>query len=181
LDQIVSKTDGNPFFIEEFTRALLEEGVDENPGATEAARPAVSSVPATLHDSLMSRLDHLGRAKELAQTCAVLGREFTYEMLEATSGLDEMRLHDHLQRIMDAKLIVREGIGINASYTFTHALLQDAAYASLLQSKRRELHSRVGDVFSKDFPRIAEAQPEVIARHYEEARRHAEAFDYWRK
>jgi predicted ATPase len=159
-----------PLFVEELTRAVLEKG---------GAGSALHEIPATLHDSLMARLDRLGPAKEVAQIASVIGREFSYELLQAVSEIPEDDLRTALARLADAELIYANGIPPDATYSFKHALIQDAAYDALLKSKRRQVHDRVAQVLEKQFPHIAEAQPELLAHHYTEAAHAALAISYW--
>jgi tetratricopeptide (TPR) repeat protein len=161
-----------PLFVEELTRAVLEQG-DSKLSARE--------IPATLHDSLMSRLDRLGPAKEVAQIASVIGREFSYELLFAVSMIPDADLQTSLAKLGDAELIYARGIPPEANYTFRHALIQDAAYEALLKSRRRELHRRVAVAMTETFPALAETQREVIARHWTEAGETEKAIAAWRK
>jgi len=159
IDAVVKRTDGVPLFAEELTRLILEgEG-----------RPQVRQIPATLHDSLAARLDRLGPAKEVAQVAAVIGREFSYGLLQGVTAIGETELQSALERLADAELIYARGIAPEATYKFKHALIQDAAYEALLKSRRRELHRRVAQMITERFASVAEAQPEVIARHWTDA------------
>ena len=133
------------------------------------AKPSAHEIPHTLHDSLMARLDRLGRAKEVAQIAAVVGREFSYDLLQAVSMMPETELQQALARLANAELIYASGIAPEATYSFKHALLQDAAYEALLKSRRRELHRTVARVLTEQFPTKADAEPEVLARHWTEA------------
>jgi predicted ATPase len=149
---VVERTGGVPLFVEEMTRAVLESG---NAKLTER------EIPVTLHDSLMARLDRLGSAKEVAQLGAVIGSEFSYELLHAVHPLAEADLQGALRRLADAELIYVHGIPPEADYTFKHALVRDAAYEALLKSRRRGLHHRVALTITEKFSAMAEAQPEV--------------------
>ena len=142
IEKVVERTGGVPLFVEELTRAVLEKG-----GAT----PALHEIPATLHDSLMARLDRLGPAKEVAQIASVIGREFSYELLHAVSEIPEDDLQAALAKLADAELIYANGIPPEATYTFKHALIQDAAYDALLKSKRKQVHDRVARVLEMHF------------------------------
>ncbi len=172
VERVIERTGGVPLFVEELTRAVLERG-DTKLSARE--------IPATLHDSLMSRLDRLGPAKEVAQIAAVIGREFSFELLRAVSSISEGDLQEALARLGDAELIYARGIPPEADYTFRHALIQDAAYEALLKSRRRELHRRVAVAMTEEFPAMAEIQREVIARHWTEAGEAEPAIAAWRK
>src|SRR5262249_36999846 len=172
-DAVVSRTDGVPLFVEELTKAVLEaEGSGVSPGRT---------IPATLQDSLMARLDRLGPAKEVAQVAAVIGREFSYALLEVVSSLADADLQASLHRLVDAELLYARGVPPDAHYVFKHALVQDAAYGSLLKSRRRELHRRVAEVLLARFPEIADGQPELVAHHHTEAGDFEPAVAAWRR
>ncbi len=172
LDKVIERTGGVPLFVEELTRAVLEQG-DSKLSARE--------IPATLHDSLMSRLDRLGPAKEVAQIASVIGRQFSYELLFAVSMMPDSDLQSALAKLGDAELIYARGIPPEADYTFRHALIQDAAYEALLKSRRRELHRRVAVAMTETFPTLAETQLEVVARHWTEAGETKKAIAAWRR
>lgn len=157
IDAIVARADGIPLYLEELTRATLEPGVARR----------VEEIPATIADSLMARLDRLGAAKEVAQRASVLGREFSYPLLAAVVGLEEAALRRELARLHEAEILFVRGEPPQSSYTFKHALVQEAAYESLLKRTRRQLHGRVVEVLREQFPDRAAAQPEVLARHAE--------------
>jgi predicted ATPase len=142
-----------------------------------AGPPASIPIPATLHDSLMARLDRLAPVKELAQIGAVIGREFSDEQLAAVSSFSERQLTIALDQLVESGLIVRRGARPDATYTFKHALVQDAAYQSLLRATRRNYHAQVARLFEQRFPEIA--QPELIAHHYTEAGNPEQALRYW--
>ncbi|MGA9723155.1 MAG: hypothetical protein WBQ86_11920, partial [Candidatus Binatus sp.] len=144
-------------------------------------RDASRKIPATLEDSLMARLDTLGPAKEVAQVASVIGREFSYELLRAISPMKEDELQSALEKLADAELIYVRGITPEATYQFKHALIQDAAYEALLKSRRKELHRHVARTISEIFPAIAEARPEVLARHWTGAGEAEPAIEAWKK
>jgi class 3 adenylate cyclase/predicted ATPase len=180
---IVAKTDGVPLYVEELTKMLLasdllradaEHYVLTGPLSTTA-------IPETLQDSLMARLDQLATAKEVAQFGAVLGREFPYDMLKAVSSQDEATVQDGLARLVAAELLYQRGRPPRARYTFKHALIQDAAYASLLRSTRQQVHQQVAQLLEARFPEIVETQPEVVAQHYTAAGCTEPAVRYWRR
>jgi len=158
LDQIIEKTDGVPLFVEELTKTILESG---------AVTDAV--IPTTLHDSLMARLDRLGAVKEVAQSASVIGREFGFDLLATVSPLSFAALHDALSQLVDAELVFRRTRMQGEMYIFKHALVQDAAYESLLKSTRRDIHKRIAEALQSRFPEVVEAQPELLGRHYTEA------------
>ncbi|ALA60783.1 putative CyaI3 adenylate/guanylate cyclase [Nitrospira moscoviensis] len=183
LRQLIAKTDGIPLFVEEMTKTVLESGsLTESEGQYELSDSLSSlGIPATLNDSLMARLDRLATIKEVAQLGAMLGREFSYELITAVSFLNEGILHRELERLVDAELLVRQGDPPHAIYSFRHALLQDAAYESLLKSRRQQLHQRVASVLEIRFPETVETQPELLASHYTGAGSKKEAIAYWLK
>jgi predicted ATPase len=183
LQQIVDKTDGVPLFVEELTKAVLESGhLKEVGGHYELTRTWASLViPATLHDSLMARLDRLVTAKGIAQYAAVIGRQFSYALLQAVLQVDEVLLQHELGRLVEAEIVYQQGAPPQATYTFKHALIQDAAYESLLKSTRQHYHQRIAQVLEEQFPDTVETQPELLAHHYTEAGRTEQAVPYWQK
>jgi len=177
---IIERTDGIPLFVEEMTKALLEA---EGEGAAIAAAvpsPAVA-VPASLHASLMARLDRLGPAKEVAQIGAAIGREFSHALLAAVVRKPEMELNSALDRIVVAGLLFRQGTPPHATYLFKHALVQDAAYDTLLREPRRALHARIAETLESQFADIAENRPEMVARHCTQAGLIEKAAAFWGK
>jgi len=170
---LVARTGGVPLFVEELTRAVLESG---------DAKLTEREIPTTLHDSLMARLDRLGGAtKEVAQVAAVIGREFSYELLRAAHPLAEGDLQFALAKLAEAELLYTRGIAPDATYTFKHALIQDAAYEALLKTRRRELHRKVAQTITEEFVEVAEAHPEVLARHWTEAGAIEPAITGWQR
>ena len=167
---IIERTDGIPLFVEEITKAVLEAEIE---AATERAVAAIPSpsvaVPASLHASLMARLDRLGTAKEVAQIGAGIGREFSHALLSAVARKPEAELNSALDRLLAAGLLFRQGMPPQESYLFKHALVQDAAYGTLLRERRRALHARIAETLESQFPEIAQTQPELLARHCTEA------------
>ena len=165
-EDMIERTDGIPLFIEELTKAVLEAGSEEEARKTTAATPSPRlRIPATLHASLMARLDRLGPAKELAQIGAAIGREFSHALIEAVGGKSSMELETGLHRLIGAGLLSRQGVAPHADYLFKHALVQDAAYSTLLHEHRRTLHTRIADVLEMRFADVVERQPEILARH----------------
>ena len=150
---------------------VVESGlVKEREGRYELTGPLPSlAIPATLHDSLMARLDRLGPAKQVAQLGAVVGREFAYEVLQAVSPVEEETLQQGLAQLVDAELLYQRGLPPQARYMFKHALIQEAAYQSLLRSTRRQYHQQIAQVLEERFPETCETQPELVAHHYTEA------------
>ena len=170
-DEIVAKTDGVPLFVEELTKAVLGSGLVEEAADRYVLRgpQAPLAIPETLHDSLLARLDRLGLAREIAQLSAVIGREFSFELLDAVAPMHGAALGDGLGQLAGAGLILARGVPPKATYVFKHALVQDAAYGSLLRSTRRQLHGRIARAITQLTPQIAETQPELLAHHYGQA------------
>ena len=183
LAQIVAKTDGIPLFVEELVKTILAAGlVQEDAGRYVLTGPLPPlAIPATLQDALMARLDRLAVVKEVAQLGAVLGREFSYELLRAVAPLDEVTLQQALAQLVEAELLYQRGLPPQATYVFKHALIQDAAYQSLLKSTRQQHHQRIAQVLEQLFPDTAATQPEVLAHHYTEAGLSAQAIPYWQQ
>jgi DNA-binding response OmpR family regulator/class 3 adenylate cyclase/predicted ATPase len=183
MSQILSQTDGIPLFIEELTKTLLESQIlREGPDRYEMIGPYPSqAIPKTLQGSLLARLDRLGPAKEVAQIGAVIGREFTHELLSAVYPSSEDRLQGALRELIASELVFRRGTPANALYSFKHALVQDAAYATLLREQRRVLHARIAEALETKFAEIVENRPEVLARHCTEAGQIAKAAGLWGK
>jgi class 3 adenylate cyclase/predicted ATPase len=182
-EQIVARTDGVPLFVEELTKAVLESGLLRDAGDRyELSGPLPPlAIPTTLHDSLMARLDRLARVKEVAQSAAAIGREFSYELLAAVSPLPESKLTEALDQLVASELVFRRGTAPEATYSFKHALVQDAAYQSLLKSRRQQLHARIAEVLEKEFRETGATQPELLAYHFTEARQIERATPYWLK
>jgi predicted ATPase/class 3 adenylate cyclase len=183
LAQIVEKTDGVPLFVEEITKAILESGqLQALDGHYELVGSlSTLTIPATLHDSLMARLDHLVTAKAVAQYAAVIGRGFAYDLFQAVSQLDEATLQRELRRLVETELVYQRGVPPQAHYVFKHALIRDAAYESLLKSTRQRYHQRIAQVLEAQFPETVETQPELVAQHYTEAGLHEQAMVYWQR
>jgi predicted ATPase len=183
MQQLVDKTDGVPLYCEEMTKAILESGsLKEIDGRYELTGTLPTlAIPATLHDSLMARLDRLVTAKAIAQYAAVIGRQFSYELLQAVSELEQATLQRELSRLVEAELLYQRGLPPHATYIFKHALIQDTAYESLLRSTKQAYHRRIADVLAARFPEATENQPELLAHHYTEAGRYEQAIDYWHK
>jgi class 3 adenylate cyclase/tetratricopeptide (TPR) repeat protein len=180
LDRVIQETDGVPLFVEEFTRMVLESGLlVEHEGRYERADPLPEyAVPATLQDSLMARLDHLGPAKGVAQLAAVLGRDFSYELLAAVSSASQP-LESDLEELVRSGILERRGGRDGPAYSFRHALIQETAYGSLLGATRRTWHARVVGVMEAQFPKTVTAEPERLAWHCEEARLIEKAARYY--
>jgi len=181
IEQVVAKTDGVPLFVEELTKMVLESGLlqelEERYALTGSLPPM--AIPVTLHDSLMARLDRLATVKGLAQLGATLGREFSYALLQAVSPWDEGTLQRGLHQLVAAEFLYQRGLPPQATYAFKHALIQDAAYQSLLRSTRQQYHHTIAQVLAERFPETAETQPELLAHHYTEAGLAEPAVGYW--
>ena len=179
---IIERTDGVPLFVEEMTKAVLEaEREDEAQRITAAIPSPALAVPASLHASLLARLDRLGPAKEVAQIGSAIGREFSHALLASVVSKPETELASALDRLIAAGLLFRQGAPPHASYLFKHALVQDAAYGTLLREPRRALHARIAEILERDFGDIVEYQPEILARHYTEAGLIERAAALWAK
>jgi class 3 adenylate cyclase/predicted ATPase len=183
LEQIVAKTDGVPLFVEELTKAVLEGGLLRDEGdryALVGPLPPLA-IPATLHDSLMARLDRLAPVKEVAQIGAAIGREFSHELLAAVASMPSDRLEDALAQLCRSELVSCRGTPPEATYSFKHALIRDAAYGTLLRARRQQLHASIGRVLEERFPEIVASQPELLAHHCIEAGLAKAAIGYWLK
>jgi class 3 adenylate cyclase/tetratricopeptide (TPR) repeat protein len=183
LSELVAKADGVPLFAEELTKTILEaEWLVEREGRLQlAGPPRVLPIPSTLHESLMARLDGLGPTKELAQLCAVIGRDVSYELLRAVSQQPQAELQSGLLRLVAANLLAREEVPGQAPYVFRHALIHETAYDSLLRSDRQQLHARIARVLEEQFPERSAARPEDLARHYERAGLFKSAVRFYRR
>src|SRR5713101_3115066 len=183
VEQVVAKTDGVPLFVEELVKMILESGLvreaDDHYALTGPLPPL--AIPSTLHDSLMARLDRLATVKGLAQLGATLGREFSYELLQAVSPWDEGTLRRGLQQLVEAEFLYQQGLPPQATYLFKHALIQEAAYQSLLRSTGQQYHQRIAQVLEARFAETAETQPELVAHHYTEAGLSVQASPYWQR
>jgi len=183
MAEIVERTDGIPLFVEEMTKAVLEAESEGAARRTVAAVPSPAlAVPASLHASLMARLDRLGPAKEVAQVGAAIGREFSHVLLASVVRKPEGELVSALGSLIEAGLLFRQGVPPHATYLFKHALVQDAAYGTLLREPRRALHARIGgEAVETQFSEIAESQPELVARHCADAGLIEKAAGFWGK
>jgi class 3 adenylate cyclase/energy-coupling factor transporter ATP-binding protein EcfA2 len=181
LNEIVAKTDGVPLFVEELTKTVLESGVlRETPDAFVLDAPLQGlSIPSTLNDSLMARLDRLQPVKEVAQMAACIGREFDYGLLAAVSPLSDAKLREALDGLVTAELIFRHGQPPEATYTFKHALVQEVAYDSLLRTTRQNVHGRIAEALLAGPAETAAAHPELLAQHFTAANRPEDAVGYW--
>jgi class 3 adenylate cyclase/predicted ATPase len=167
IDAIIARTDGVPLFVEELTKAVLETGE--------------TAIPASLHDSLMARLDRIPEVKEVAQIAATIGREFDYTLLVAIVDRSEPDLRSALDKLAAAELIFRRGTAPEIRYTFKHALVRDTAYQSLLKSRRQQVHARIAEALEEQFPNTARIEPEVLARHYTGAGLTEQAIAHWQR
>ena len=170
MESLVSRTDGVPLFAEELSSAIAEN---------RAETPIEKQIPATLHDLLMTRLDNLGGIKDVAQISSVLGREFSFSLLSSIAGLSEQELQETLDRLGESGLVFAKQSSSDTIYTFKHSLVQEAAYSSLLKSRRRELHRATANALKEGFAELAKARPELIAHHFTEAGDAEPAVEAW--
>lgn len=179
----LGSVDGVPLFVEEMTKAVLEAGwLQEGEAGYELTGPLPSlAIPATLQDALQARLDRLTAGKAVAQLGAVLGRTFAYELLQAVLLTDEATLQRGLTQLVEAEVLYQRGMPPQATYMFKHALVQAAAYQSLLKSTRQQVHQRIAQVLVEQFPVLVETQPELLAHHYTEADMPAAAGRFWQQ
>jgi class 3 adenylate cyclase/tetratricopeptide (TPR) repeat protein len=182
-DQIIERTDGVPLFIEELTKTVVESGIVTEAGDRyDVAGPVPSlAIPTSLQASLLARLDRLAPTREVAQIGAALGRSFSHELISAVAQMAQIRLDDALEQLVHAELMFRRGTPPNAEYKFKHALVQDAAYGTLLRSRRQQLHGRITTTLETQFPEMVAAQPALVAQHSAEAGLSEKAIAYWLK
>ena len=183
LQEVVRKTDGVPLFVEELTKTVLASGLlqeREDRYELSGTLPPLA-IPASLHDALMARLDRLAAVKVVAQLGATIGRTFTYELIQAVAQLDTATLQGALALLVETEVVAQRGLPPQATYTFRHALIQEAAYQSLLRSTRQQYHQQLAQVLEARFPDICETQPELLAHHYTEAGLSAQALPYWQR
>jgi len=182
VDEIVERTDGVPLFVEEMTKAVVEAGADRGNLSISAVPPSALAVPATLHASLLGRLDRLGPlAKNVAQVGAAIGRDFSHELLAAAVPLAEPELQEAIRRLVEAGLVFQRGAPPAAEYLFKHALVQDTAYSTLLRGARQALHRRIAEALEQRFSDFVETRPEILAHHYGEAAIADKAITYWHR
>jgi class 3 adenylate cyclase len=180
VDEIVERTNGVPLFVEELTKAVVEAGADRGNASISTVPMSSLAVPATLHASLLGRLDRLGpAAKTVAQVGAAIGRDFSYELLAAAVRLAEPALQEALRRLVEAGLVFQRGTPPAAEYLFKHALVQDTAYSTLLRAPRQALHRWIAEALEQQFPDLVETRPEILAHHYGEAAIADKAIAYW--
>jgi class 3 adenylate cyclase/predicted ATPase len=183
INQIVDRTDGVPLFIEELTKTVIESGIVVDMGDHFSATGSVAplAIPTSLQASLLARLDRLAPTREIAQIGAALGRTFSHELLAAVAQMPQKQLDDALAQLVKAQLIFQRGTPPYSEYTFKHALVQDAAYSTLLRSRRQQLHGRIAAILESKFPETAAATPEILAQHYTAAGSAADSVPYWLK
>jgi serine/threonine protein kinase/predicted ATPase len=181
VEQLAARTDGVPLFIEEFAKMLEESGALRGADGELSMTGSfpVDAIPATLQDLLLSRLDRMPGVKDVAQLGATIGREFSFELIKAASTLDEAALRLELGRLMEAEILFEKGRGSRSTYLFKHALIQDAAYQSMIKAKRQQVHERIARVLEAEFAETARSRPELLAHHYSSAALPAEAVAYW--
>ncbi|MCA9050441.1 MAG: AAA family ATPase, partial [Planctomycetaceae bacterium] len=183
IDQVIDRTDGIPLFVEEFTQMVLETvgaGDAEESGST-SGMISGHIVPATLHDMLMSRLDRMASRIEVVQLAAAIGRSFSWEIIRAASALSDDELQEELSKLVAAELLFSRGRGERVEFTFKHALIQDAAYNSLIRSSRQEFHRRIAAAIEKVSPETVDQQPELLAQHLTEAGENPRAVEFWER
>jgi serine/threonine protein kinase/predicted ATPase len=183
IEQVYDRAGGVPLFVEEFTKMVQESAAPDRTGAGGTRGPAVPGheIPSTLQDLVMARLDRTEGGRELAQLAAVLGREFSHELLVAVAGMDEPTLQAELAKLAQAEILYPKGRPPRCTYTFKHALLEDALYNALVKAKRQQFHRRVGEVLESQFPQTSETQPELLGHHFTEAGLTEKAIGYWLK
>ena len=182
-EQIIDRTDGVPLFIEELTKAVIESGIvtEADDHYVVAGQVGPLAIPTTLHASLLARLDRLAPTREVAQIGAALGRSFSHELISAVAQMPQQKLDDALEQLVSAELVFRRGTPPDAEYTFKHALVQDAAYSTLLRGRRQQLHARVATILEVQFAEIAAGQPQLMAQHCAEAGLTEKAVGHWLK
>lgn len=188
IDQIIERTDGVPLFVEEFTQMVIESGATVAPEASTSGSGSTSAssnsgrsreIPATLQDLLTARLDRIDANIEVAQLGAAIGREFSHELISAASPFDENELLEELDKLVSAEVLLSRGRESGKRYSFKHALIQDAAYGSLVKQKRQNFHQRIGEAVEARFPDVITTQPELLAMHFTEAGNSSKAIAYW--
>ena len=183
VDQVVDRTDGVPLFVEEFSKMVMEaEVLREVEGEMEISGSfPIHEIPDTLHDLLMERLDRMASDRDVVQLAATMGREFSYELIQAASGMDESQLQSELTKLVEAEMLYQKGRPPRCNFLFKHSLIQEAAYQSMTKSKRQGSHQSIVKVLTTQFSETAETQPELLAHHYTEAGMPIEAIEYWEK
>jgi class 3 adenylate cyclase/tetratricopeptide (TPR) repeat protein len=183
LKQIIDKTDGIPLFIEELTKMVLESGlvIEENNRYILSGPLPPLAIPTTLQDSLKARLDRFISSKEVVYYASVIGKDFSYELLESCCPLEKNKLQEYLKELVHSGLLIQKGFASNAQYRFRHSLMQNAAYESILRSRRLQLHQRIATVLTEKFPEIIADQPELLAHHFSEAGLNEQAIPYWQQ
>src|SRR6516225_8491997 len=183
LEQILGKTDGVPLFVEELTKSILESADLRDAGDRweYVGRAGTLAIPPTLRDSLMARLDRFAPVKEIAQIGAAIGREFSWELLAAVAPHSRPELDEALAQLTASGLAFQQGTPPQAVYTFKHALVQDAAYDSLLKARRTQLHDKIARAIEERWPQIEATEPELLAHHYTEAKQLEKAILLWKR
>lgn len=183
VQQIASKSQGVPLFVEEITRAILETGDLDEHDDCYVLRGSIRdfAIPSTLQESLISRLDRLGAAKDVALTASIIGRQFSFELIDAVADMPQTALLEGLEQLVRSDLLGQQGAPPHSRYIFKHALIRDAAFQLVLNSRKRELHERIAEVLASRFPEVAETEPELLAHHYTEAHLVDRALKYWRQ
>ena len=181
LQQVIERTDGIPLFVEEFTVVIVESGILDRPDIGEENSSLLNVIPSTLRDLLLSRLDRMAADREVIQLASTIGREFSFGLLSAACTLPENQLLVELEKLLTAGILFKKGEGSESSYIFNHALLQDAAYRSMLTKRRQACHQHIAEALELHFKDIVDAQPALLAHHYTEAGITEKAIEYWMK
>ncbi len=177
IDEMVERTDGIPLFMEELSKSLLETSASDH---LESSQLAFKDIPATLHDSLLSRLDHLPEdTRSIALLASVIGRDFSYDLLERIADVGDQNLYELLSPLLEAQLVMQRNAPPNAEFSFKHALVRDVAYETLLQSDRVNIHRKIAQSLEQDYPENLRRSPELVARHFTEAKCDDKAIEYW--
>jgi predicted ATPase len=180
--QIIDRTDGVPLFVEELTKAVVEGMLTDMGHHYTAAGPVIPlAIPASLQASLLARLDRLAPVREVAQVGAALGRQFSHELIAAVASMTQPQLDDALAQLVGAELIYRRGAAPDPEYTFKHALVQDAAYSTLVRSRRQQIHARIAATLERQFPETVAVRPELLAQHFTDAAQAERTIDIGRK
>jgi len=179
IDEIIQRTEGIPLFAEELSKSLMES-MQHSGNSTESSMLAKKDIPTTLHDSLLSRLDRLPKAsRSIAQLAAVIGRDFSFDLLEQVADYEDKNLYQVLTPLLESELVYQEKAPPYAEFYFKHALVRDVAYENLLQSERVDIHKKIAEAIEKNYPNIVNKSPELIARHFTEGKEYEKAVKYW--
>lgn len=179
VDQVYERAGGVPLFIEEFAKMVQDSGMLERANGAQFRSMMGREIPTTLQDLLMARLDHMEGDRELAQLVSTIGREFSFELISAVSGLDNATLCTNLAKLVQAEILFEKGRAPRSTYSFKHALLEDALYNAMVKSKRQQFHSRIAQILETRFPQVVATQPELLAHHFTEGGMSERSLNYW--